>query len=55
MPYQIRKLPNKNLYEVRNELTGLKHSKGTTHNKALGQLHLLNAIDHGFKLKGFRK
>lgn len=35
-------------YEVKNALTGKVHSKGTTKKKAQSQLHLLNAIDHGF-------
>jgi hypothetical protein len=44
MPFGIKKLPNQNKYEVYNELTGMKHSKGTTLEKAKKQIRLLNAI-----------
>lgn len=47
MPYKMyRKKDGK--YMVENELTEKIHAKGTTKKKAMGQLHLLNAIDHGF-------
>jgi hypothetical protein len=46
MPYAIKKKGNK--FMVENELTHKVHAKGTTKAKAIGQLHLLNAIDHGF-------
>jgi len=46
MPYKMTKKGNE--YEVKNALTGKVHAKGTTKKKAQGQLHLLNAIDHGF-------
>lgn len=47
MPYRMKKVGNK--FSVENEVTGYKYSKGTTKSKALGQLHLLNAVEHGFK------
>lgn len=47
MPYKILKHGNE--YEVKNALTGKIHAKGTTKSKAMGQLHLLNAVEHGFK------
>jgi len=46
MPYKVEKKGN--MYKVENELTGKVHAKGTTKAKAMGQLHLLNAIDYGF-------
>ena len=46
MPYKVKKVGDN--YRVENDLTGKVHAKGTTKKKALGQLHLLNAIDHGF-------
>jgi hypothetical protein len=46
MPYKVEKKGDK--FRVENELTHKVHSKGTTKAKAMGQLHLLNAIDHGF-------
>lgn len=48
MPYTIRKLPNKNLYRLRNIDTGKVHAKGTTLENAKKQMRLLNAIDHGY-------
>lgn len=51
MPYDIRKLPNKPLYRVKNTLTGVVHSKGVSLKRAEKQVRLLNAIDHGFKPK----
>ena len=47
MRYQVKRIGNK--FSVENEVTGYKYSKGTTKSKALGQLHLLNAVEHGFK------
>lgn len=44
MPYKIRKLPNKNEYEVMNKLTGKKHAFHTTLKKATKQLRLLNLL-----------
>lgn len=46
MPYKIRKKGNE--YEVMNALTGRVTAKGTTKKKAVGQLHLLEGIAHGF-------
>lgn len=42
MPYVIRKIRNKELYSVKNLLTGVVHSYGTTKNKALKQVKLLH-------------
>ena len=45
MPYIIRKVNNKNCYSVKNKITGFKHSKCTTLNKAKRQVRLLHMID----------
>lgn len=52
MPYQIRKVRNKDCYTVKNTLTGKVHSKCTTRKNAEKQEKLLRAIDHGFKPTG---
>lgn len=49
MPYNIRKLPNKNLYRVYNMETKEIKAKSTTLEKAKAMIRLLNAINHGFK------
>jgi hypothetical protein len=41
MPYSIRKLPNKNLYRVRQMNSGKIAAKGTTLKKAQAQVRLL--------------
>lgn len=41
MPYAIRKLPNKDLYRVRNKETGKIYAYGTTKDKAEKQVRLL--------------
>ena len=46
MPFVIRKIKNKNLYSVKNLLTGTIHSKGTTHENALAQVRLLQMIEN---------
>lgn len=51
MPYKIRKLPNKNKYEVYNKLTGEKHAIQSTEKNAKSQFRLLNAIHN----KDFQK
>ena len=51
MPYQIKKIKNKNLYKVINTDTKQIKSKHTTLENAKNQIRLLNAIKHGFKLK----
>ena len=48
MPYVIRKIRNKNLYSVKNSKTNVVHSYATTKTKAMNQVKLLRAIDHGF-------
>ena len=55
MPYSIRKIPNKNCYQVKNTDTGKIHSKCTTKQKAEAQAKLLRAIDHGYVLKSKSK
>ena len=45
MPYSIRKLPNKNLYRVRNKETGRVLSKSTTLENAKKQIRLVQSID----------
>jgi hypothetical protein len=44
MPYVARKIRNKNLYTVKNALTGAVHSAGTTKARAEAQIRLLNSI-----------
>jgi hypothetical protein len=51
MPYNFRKLPNKNLYRVYNTKTKEVHSYGTTLENAKKQIKLLNMIDAGVPLK----
>ena len=46
MPLKMKKVGNK--FSLENEVTGYKYSKATSLKKAKGQLHLLQAIDHGF-------
>jgi len=46
MPYIIRKVRNKNCYEVKNKETGKINAKCTTKNKAEKQVRLLNMIDN---------
>jgi hypothetical protein len=48
MPYQIRKLRNKELFSVKNKETGKIHAHATTKANAKKQVKLLQAIDHGF-------
>ena len=45
MPYQLRKIKNKNLYSVKNLLTGEYHSYGTSKKNAEAQIRLLYMID----------
>jgi len=46
MPFIIRKLPCKNLYSVKNKMTGAVHSKGSTLENAQAQVRLLHMIDN---------
>ena len=48
MPYVVRKIRNKNLYSVKNSKTNQVHSYATTKTKAINQVKLLRAIEHGF-------
>ena len=45
MPYEIRKLPQKKLYRVRNKETGEIKANATTRANAQRQIRLLNAIE----------
>ena len=45
MPYSIRKLPNKNLYRVRQLNTGQVKAKATTLKKAQAQVRLLHMMN----------
>lgn len=45
MPYKIRKLRNKDLYQVKNSKTGEVHSKHSTLADAKKQVRLLYFID----------
>ena len=44
MPFVIRKISNKNLYQVRNSETGKIHSHATTKKKAEAQVKLLHQL-----------
>jgi hypothetical protein len=52
MPFSIRKLPLQDKYIVRNIHTKQIHSHHTSKSNAMKQVHLLNAIDHGFVPRG---
>ena len=52
MPYDIRKLPNQELYRVYNKQTKAVHSYATTLENAKKQVKLLHMIDAGVELKG---
>ena len=54
MPYTIRKVRNKNCFEVKNKITGRVYAKCTTKDKANKQLRLLNAVEHGWRPTGKR-
>ena len=45
MVYKIRKLRNKDLYQVKNAKTNQIHSKHTTLSNAKKQVRMLNMID----------
>jgi len=42
----MRKIRNKDLYTVKNVLTGLIHSYGSSYENAIKQTRLLNMIDN---------
>jgi hypothetical protein len=46
MPYIVRKVRDKNLYSVKNKENGKVHSYGTTKEKALSQVRLLERFDN---------
>lgn len=46
MPYIIRKVRNKNCYEVKNKNTGKINAKCSTKNKAKKQVKMLEMIDN---------
>jgi len=46
MPYVIRKVPNKNCWQVKNKHNGRVHAKCTTLAKAKAQVRLLHSVDH---------
>lgn len=45
MPYQVKKIRNKDLYKVVNTKTGKVHASGTTKDKAKAQVRLLETIE----------
>ena len=49
MPYNIRKLPRKDLYRVYNTETKEIKAYGTTLEKAKAMVRLLNAVHHGWR------
>jgi len=46
MPYKIKKIRNKNVYQVVNIDTGAIKAKHTTKEKAEAMIRLLHYIDH---------
>jgi hypothetical protein len=46
MPYTVYKVRNKNCWEIKNNKTGVLHSKCTTKSNADKQVKLLNMMDH---------
>ena len=46
MPYEIKKIRGKNLYTVRNKITGRYFSKHTTLERAKKQVRLLHMIEY---------
>ncbi len=46
MPYLLRKLPNKDLYRVRNKETGRILAKATTYENAIKHIRLLYRIEN---------
>ena len=53
MPFEIRKLPNRNCYRIRNSKTGQIHAKCSSYENAQAQLRLLRGIEYGnFKPTG---
>ena len=53
MPYKMHKRGSQ--FQVVNEDTGKKYSKGTTKKKAEAQERLLRAVEHGWKPSKRRK
>jgi hypothetical protein len=47
MPFIIRKVRNKNCWQVKNKDTGFVHAKCTTKEKAEAQIRLLNMVTYG--------
>jgi len=45
MPYDVKKLPNKKLYRVRNSITGDIKANATTKQNAYRQVRLLNSLE----------
>lgn len=54
MPYELRKVRGKNLWTVRNKMTGRYHSLGSTLNNAKAQISLLHAKELWNKTKTIR-
>lgn len=51
MPYEIRKVRNKECYAVKNKQTGVVHSKCSTKENAKKQMKLLYLLDAQRKKK----
>lgn len=51
MPLTVRKVRNRNCYQVKNVKTGKIHAKCTSRLKAQGQVRILNAADKSNKSK----
>ena len=51
MPYVIRKVRNKDGYKVYNKETKKVYAKCTSHENAVKQVRLLNAIEHNAEFR----
>jgi len=55
MPYVIRKVRNKDCYQVKNKVTGKVFAKCTTRERAEKQVRLLRGVEHGMVPRRQRK
>jgi len=55
MPFHLRKLPRKDLYRVYNSDTKEIKAYATTKEKADKLIHLLRALEHGWKPSKLKK
>ena len=55
MPIKVRKVRGKECYQVKNIDTGKIHATCSTKSNAEAQKRLLDGLEHGMKLKKFKK